>query len=100
MLLSRVFSLIFGTTLFVLIWTMQDGNHRATRVARSSGSKFVGTYRKPTFKGNIKPRILSTAIAPSKSSRGYRAEFAAEHCPFVRTAQRSAGLDLSKLAIQ
>ena len=27
MLLSRIFSLVLGTTLFVLIWSMQDGNH-------------------------------------------------------------------------
>lgn len=27
MLLSRIFSLILGTTLFVVIWSMQDGQH-------------------------------------------------------------------------
>lgn len=27
MLLSRIFSLLLGTTLFVMIWSMQDGNH-------------------------------------------------------------------------
>lgn len=32
MLLSRVFSLLLGTTLFVMIWTMQDGNHAALRL--------------------------------------------------------------------
>ncbi|MDB5389621.1 MAG: hypothetical protein JWM11_5267 [Planctomycetaceae bacterium] len=42
MLLSRAFCLILGTTLFVLIWTMQDGNHRPTRIARSGRSHFVG----------------------------------------------------------
>jgi hypothetical protein len=42
MLLSRAFCLILGTTLFVLIWTMQDGNHRSTRVARHSRSRFAG----------------------------------------------------------
>ncbi|MDB5337925.1 MAG: hypothetical protein JWN70_3544 [Planctomycetaceae bacterium] len=27
MLLSRIFSLMLGTTLFVMIWSMQDGDH-------------------------------------------------------------------------
>lgn len=42
MLLSRAFCLILGTTLFVLIWTMQDGNHRPTQLARSNRSRVVG----------------------------------------------------------
>lgn len=32
MLLSRIFSLLLGTTLFVMIWTMQDGDHAAPRM--------------------------------------------------------------------
>lgn len=32
MVLSRVFSLLLGTTLFILIWTMQDGNHAVPQV--------------------------------------------------------------------
>ncbi len=28
----RIFSLLLGTTLFVMIWTMQDGNHSAPRM--------------------------------------------------------------------
>lgn len=33
MLLSRIFSLMLGTTLFVMIWSMQDGDHnRRVRV--------------------------------------------------------------------
>ncbi len=27
MLLSRIFSLMLGTTMFVMIWSMQDGDH-------------------------------------------------------------------------
>lgn len=27
MLLSRIFALLLGTTLFVMIWSMQDGDH-------------------------------------------------------------------------
>lgn len=32
MLLSRIFSLLLGTTLFVMIWTMQDGDHALPRM--------------------------------------------------------------------
>lgn len=27
MLLSRIFALLLGTTIFVMIWSMQDGDH-------------------------------------------------------------------------
>ncbi len=36
MLLSRIFSLMLGTTLFVMIWTMQDGNHSAQRMGMAA----------------------------------------------------------------
>ena len=48
MLLSRAFCLILGTTLFVLVWSMQDGKHRSPKVARSSHIRHVGPTKKRT----------------------------------------------------
>jgi hypothetical protein len=59
MLLSRAFCLILGTTLFVLIWTMQDGNHRPTQLARSGRSRVVG----PATQSPPAPKIKAITVS-------------------------------------
>jgi len=74
MLLSRAFCLILGTMLFVLIWTMQDGNHRATRMARSAPRRFVGPSTTPAA---IRPTVPSSNVqAASDTSRVEKAPIA------------------------
>lgn len=62
MLLSRAFCLILGTTLFVLIWTMQDGNHRSNRVARSSRSQFAGQSNQAPEVQAAKVKTVSVSL--------------------------------------
>jgi hypothetical protein len=68
MLLSRAFCLILGTTLFVLIWTMQDGNHRPTQLARSSRSRVAGPAIQSPAAPAPKVKAITVAHKPAEAA--------------------------------
>lgn len=72
MLLSRIFSLLLGTTLFVMIWTMQDGDHAAPRMAVTAELRsIVRTSEEPqetaaSFPVEL-PEVISVSSSPATS---------------------------------
>lgn len=69
MLLSRIFSLMLGTTLFVMIWTMQDGNHSSPRMEMAvpvQPSPQVSALHETTLAPT--PEVVVQAPAPESAT--------------------------------
>lgn len=67
MLLSRIFSLLLGTTLFVMIWTMQDGDHAGLRMAAATELRPM-VRQTDDFQQAAAPVVLKQADMVSVSS--------------------------------